>query len=119
MAQQVDLSAIQSCDTVSALLRPIGMHTKSNFKKRRLALAICHALLIDANAATIEVNDNGDAGLGCTLREAIANAENNNNGGGNGCDSGSALPDNITFDMASLASPTITLSNSLVLITPK
>ena len=86
----------------------------SSFDKFSLAFAVCCALFVNAQASIIEVNNNGDDGVDCTLREAISNAENNNDGGGNGCGTGSALPDIITFDMPSLASPTVTLNSSLV-----
>ncbi len=82
-------------------------------QKKCLALAISQSLISTAQAATIQVNNDGDAGVGCTLREAIASANtsvNQSNGCAVGSDSGI---DRIVFSSAVFSTDsTITLNNS-------
>ncbi len=56
-----------------------------------------------------------DNGAGCTLREAIANANSDTDNGGNGCAPGRAF-DTIVFD-SSLSGSTITLGGTQLVIT--
>lgn len=71
----------------------------NRIQKSGIALAISQVLSHGAQAATITVNNLGDAGEGCTLREAIASV----NAGANssGCSSSNGEPfgsnDTITF----------------------
>lgn len=91
------------------------MTTRPNFKRNTIAFIVSQALLGGiAGAATITVNNNGDAGAGCTLREAVgaidAGAEQN------GCtNSGAAFgtDDTIIF-AASLNNQTITLAGTQI-----
>ena len=64
----------------------------------------------NSHAAEIIVTSSADDnGSGCTLREAIANADNDSDNGGNGCVAGSGV-DNITFEQAG----TIIVNEALV-----
>ncbi len=63
-------------------------------------------------AATITVDSATDDGIGCTLREAIANANTNSDGSSNGCAAGDGLSDTIVFD-GTLSNATITLNSTL------
>ena len=92
----------------------------SPFRRHCLALAVSQALLIPAQAATIQVTSNADTDDGmnnqCTLREAIVsmNAGEAKSGCSNtGSDFGTS--DSITFS-TSLTSNTITLANSQLVI---
>jgi hypothetical protein len=87
------------------------------FTRSCLALAIGQAVLVPAHAATITVNSNLDNGTGCTLREAIAQA-NNTVSLTNGCVTGSIGTDTIDF-VNDLDSNTIILSGSELLIDGK
>ncbi|MFT5574196.1 MAG: CSLREA domain-containing protein [Cryomorphaceae bacterium] len=83
-----------------------------------LAVAIGQAVLIPVQAATITVDSYLDNnGTGCTLREAITQA-NNTATLSNGCVSGSVGTDTIMFSN-SLASNTIALSGSELSISGK
>ena len=80
-------------------------------QKKCLALAISQSLISTAQAATIEVNNSGDAGVGCTLREAIMSA-NTSIAQNNGCATGSdADTDEILFN------PTEFSNNSTIVLT--
>jgi hypothetical protein len=68
------------------------------------------ALAASANAATITVGTLADDGTGCTFREAVDNAKNNNNGLSNGCAAG-AGDDTIVFSVTG----TIDLPSQVVL----
>lgn len=84
-------------------------------RKTALALAISQVLLLGvsgAQAVTITVDSSADDnGTGCTLREAIANANDTTTGGsGNGCVAGDpAGADTITFDTTAMGTSTATL----------
>jgi predicted outer membrane repeat protein len=86
----------------------------NNFTRSCLAIAISQAVAAPALAASIVVNDNGDAGTGdtCTLRQAIVSA-NTNNADASNCTVGNVATDTITFEN----SGTTTLTSSLPLIT--
>ena len=62
------------------------------------AFLLCLLAAQPTNAATITVDSLTDDGAGCTLREAIDNAGNDNNGGGNGCAAQMAITARIQFD---------------------
>ncbi len=48
------------------------MHRSYSFKKKLIAISVLQALSINsATAATVTVDNGGDAGVGCTLREAV------------------------------------------------
>lgn len=81
-----------------------------------LALALLWSLSIShrAFAATITVDNAGDSNTGCTLREAIQNANNDSTNGSNGCFAGSGS-DAIIFDFSTPT--TILLTSSLPQIT--
>lgn len=100
-----------STDHLSCAILCKAGPSQSALPRKRLILAIAQALMLvtmgSVQATTITVNSSLDDGTDCTLREAIANANNDDNGGGNGCASGSG-PDVIAFD-DSLSGSTITL----------
>ena len=81
-------------------------------QKRCLALAISQSLISTAQAATIEVNNGGDADVGCTLRDAITSFNDQSLAEGCSYSSGTlAEPGTITFTN-SLANKTIELDGS-------
>jgi CSLREA domain-containing protein len=93
----------------------------SKYALRQSALTLTISSLLAggaANAATITVTTSADGPIGsvagCSLREAIASANNGNSQGG--CSPGSVAADSIVFD-PSLANSTITLSQGQMEIT--
>lgn len=93
------------------------MLTPAQVQPKLLTLAISQVLMLGvttAHAATITVTSSLDDGTDCTLREAIANANDNTDGDlDNGCAVGSPSAfDEIVFD-ASLSASVITLSSTL------
>ncbi|MBE9548720.1 MAG: hypothetical protein IMF09_04875, partial [Proteobacteria bacterium] len=88
----------------------------ASIKRKCLTLAIAQSLLLGAagaQSATITVTSALDNGTDCTLREAIANANDNTTGDlSNGCTAGTPNgTDDIVFDN-SLSGSTITLGGS-------
>ena len=58
---------------------------KQSIKKTCIAIGVAQALSLNtASAATITVNNGGDTGIGCTLREAVATINESSNQS-NGC----------------------------------
>lgn len=93
--------------------------SKYALRQGSLTLAIGTSLSVgSATAATITVTSAADGPIGsvagCSLREAIASANNGSSQGG--CSAGSVAADTIVFDMA-LAQSTITLSEGALEIT--
>ncbi|MCP4277902.1 MAG: hypothetical protein GY779_16275, partial [Gammaproteobacteria bacterium] len=98
----------------------------SSFRRTCLALAISQTLTLPINAATIEVNDNGDNSVNndsvCTLREAVVTVNTGTDTGNKentaGCYvSGTLGPtDTITFNYSSLFKQAITLTQALDLV---
>ena len=87
----------------------------TSFSRTCLAIALVQAMAIPvARAATITVNNSGDAASGCTLREAVAsaNAVTNLN---NGCAQGTNGVDTIVFN-SGLAGSTILLTQGETLV---
>jgi len=81
-------------------------------QKKCLALAISQSLISTAQATTIEVNNAGDAGVGCTLRDAISSFNSQSLAAGCSYNSGTlAEPGTITF-ANSVANSTIMLDGS-------
>ncbi len=97
----------------------------SSFRRTCLALAISQTLTLPINAATIEVNDNGDNGVNndnvCTLREAVVTVNTGTDTGNQtnaaGCFVNGTLgpTDTITFNNT-LSGSTITLTQASDLV---
>lgn len=88
---------------------------RSSLSRKLLCCAVAQALFglaTVANAATITVNSAGDDGTGCTLRNALSNA--NNDIANNTCAGGSGH-DIIVFDGLSLPA-TITLESGYLIL---
>ena len=84
----------------------------NTLQKKCLALAMSQSLINTAQAATIQVNNGGDAGTGCTLREAFSSFNSQSLAAGCSYQSGTLTePDTITF-AAALANSTITLNGT-------
>ena len=102
------------------------MATRPNFKRNAIAFIVSQALFgVVAGAATITVDNNGDAGTGCTLREAVGAIDAGANQ--NGCtNTGAAFGTNDTIIFAAglnnstitLAGTEITLQNDLTIDGP-
>ena len=86
-------------------------------QKTCLALTISQSLISTAQAATIEVDNAGDADVGCTLREAISSFNDQTLAAGCSYGSGTlAEPGTITF-ANSVANSTINLAGTQLDIT--
>ncbi len=83
------------------------MNSSYSFKKRLIAISVLQALSVNAaTAATVTVDNGGDAGVGCTLREAVLLVSSiGTNPNTQGCVANGTLGDNdiIEFSVPSIS----------------